>query len=525
MKKVVITVKHPEFKKQILDEIKGLKKGFLNFNRVVKVENEKPDSLYNFNIMLSDEEIETAKEDSRIQVIRVGSKLENNIAFGQGFTETKIVAANSTSIASNEINYGLVVCSNQTDDVTSSAAQYTIQRTLTGLGVDIVIMDTGVLRDHPELSDANGVSRVVELNWPQITETQTLYPNFTVNEHYNQDYPKQNSHGTCMAGLAAGKTCGWATEAKIYPIRIYGTDNSVFTWNQAINLVRLWHNTKKTSGNYRPTVVACSTTAFYIGNTFSSVTYRGSVFAYTNTSSASDKATVKITDQFSLNATNPFPAYSDSIAADYKAAIDAGVIVVNNAGNQGAYVDVKNGVDWNNECSGQFYNRGGSPSSEIGVITTGNIDTTITSNKRTIQVNSNRGPGVTIYAPGQNTVTCATSGTNLGLAGTGVFKPPVNIQYPGTTNPDYLLGKFGGTSAACPQVAGIVALFAEANPYLDGYAAIGLLKEFQKTDRVHVPTSDFLNGASLWGDTDRYVFNATANLVEKKYKEIRIKYG
>jgi hypothetical protein len=37
--------------------------------------------------------------------------------------------------------------------------------TLDATGVDVVIMDSGLQIDHPEFQDAQGVSRVVELNW------------------------------------------------------------------------------------------------------------------------------------------------------------------------------------------------------------------------------------------------------------------------------------------------------------------------------------------------------------------------
>lgn len=511
MKKTVITVTHPDFKAQVLAEVTNTKTGPLNFGRVVEVENEKSDSLYNFNVMLSDEEIALVEVDARVKAIRIGSKKENGIESSYGLAETKTVSANSATITANEVNYGLVVCSNTVDNVVASAQAYSFEKTLTGLGVDVVIVDTGVLRDHPELSNASGASRVVELDWPLVTGTQALYPSFTVAEHYDQNYPTQNSHGTCMAGLAAGKTCGWATEALIYPIRIYGSDSSVFTLNQAINLIRLWHNSKKTSGNYRPTVVAISTSSFYTSNTFAGGTYRGTAFSFTEASSASDKGSVRITDQFSLNLANPFPFYSSTLAADCQAATDAGVILVNNSGNQGAYVDSFNGPDWNNIAGGKLYNRGGTPSSEVGVITAGNIGVETISGKRVVQINSNRGPGVTLYAPGQDTVTCATAGTNQGLATPSQYTPSVRTQYPGTSNANYQLGKFGGTSAACPQIAGVLALLAQANPYMDGYAAIALLKEYQKVDRVHTPTVSFTDGASLWGDTGRYLFNATAN--------------
>ena len=34
-----------------------------------------------------------------------------------------------------------------------------------GTGVDIVIQDSGLQVDHPEFNDANGVSRVQQIDW------------------------------------------------------------------------------------------------------------------------------------------------------------------------------------------------------------------------------------------------------------------------------------------------------------------------------------------------------------------------
>jgi hypothetical protein len=505
MKKVVVTATSSENKDSMCREFATE----LNvFERVVEFENIKPDSLYNFNIMLTLEEADKLKEDPRVQDIRIGSKQENGISVTYGQSVTRNVSANAVSISNTESNFGLPSSSLLTDPLNGGSSLTTVnfERTLTGNGVDIIIVDTGVLRDHPELG-----GRVVELNWPEVTGTTALYPWFTMADQYDQRYPIQNSHGTCMAGLAAGNTCGWAPDALIYPMRVYGANN--FSLNQSVNLARLWHLSKVAAGNTRPTIY-CISSSFFVVNAvqFTSINYQGSSYAVSNASSNAEKALYKFTSQFAFTGLCPF--YSIPFAVDCKAATDAGVLVVVNSGNNGFYQDVVNGPDWENsiQTAGgtKFnYNRGANPSSTLGVVNVANISTTLLSGLRAIETSSNRGPGVTIYASGQNTVTCCTSGTNQGLPG-GVFTCSVNTQYLGTTDTNYRLGKFGGTSAASPQVAGILATWAESNRYLTGYDAVSMLNQYKLTDRIYTPPVNFLDGYSLWGDTGRFAYNAFA---------------
>ena len=78
---------------------------------------------------------------------------------------------------------------------------------LDGTGVDVVIIDTGIQPDHPEFQDANGVSRVKQINWYEASGQSGVQPaNF---------YRDTDGHGTHVAGTVAGKTYGWAKNANI----------------------------------------------------------------------------------------------------------------------------------------------------------------------------------------------------------------------------------------------------------------------------------------------------------------------
>ena len=81
---------------------------------------------------------------------------------------------------------------------------------LTGNGVHIYLIDTGIQHDHPEFLTADGSkSRVVAGEWSFDGTTNT------------EDC---NGHGTATASLAAGRTTGTSPNATIHAIRAIGCD-------------------------------------------------------------------------------------------------------------------------------------------------------------------------------------------------------------------------------------------------------------------------------------------------------------
>lgn len=125
---------------------------------------------------------------------------------------------------------------------------------LDGSGVDVVIIDTGIYVNHPEFEDADGNSRIIQHNWYEAAGR----PEDASNQH-PRFYTDQSGHGTHVAGTVAGKTFGWAKNAKIYSMKIMGAYS--IPWQEAFNLIAQWHLNKPIeteTGVRRPTIVNCS---------------------------------------------------------------------------------------------------------------------------------------------------------------------------------------------------------------------------------------------------------------------------
>ena len=108
-------------------------------------------------------------------------------------------------------------------------------------------MDSGIQKDHPEFQDANGASRVQEIDW----FTASGVPGTMPANHYTD----VDGHGTHVASTVAGKTFGWAKNAAIYSITILDNPGRQIIIPTAFDCILGWHNNKT---NGRPTVVNMS---------------------------------------------------------------------------------------------------------------------------------------------------------------------------------------------------------------------------------------------------------------------------
>jgi subtilisin family serine protease len=427
-------------------------------NRSVDVANARIGSKRMTHWMLTDDEATALAEDPRVFCVEIPADQRDDISIGLNSRQTGTFYRGS-NLSSDYVNWGLRRCT-----ATDNSA-FGFQTTLTGdydyaldgTGVDVVIQDSGIQADHPEFNDAAGNSRVQQINWytaSGISGTQSA-------NHYRD----ADGHGTHVAGIAAGKTYGWAKGARIYSQKLEGletlggTDSTGIPLASSFDSIRLWHAAKAGS---RPTVVNMSW-GYGIdqGGNPTSGNYRGT--AWTWGSTYTDRyvlwAAVGIPTAV-IAAGVKIPIRVGSVDAEIEDMIDAGIHVVIAAGNTPMKADVINGADYNNTTvfGGVTYNyhRGSSPFSENALMV-GNIDSSVQSSGGQFYdktaTSSTRGPGVNIWAPGGGVVSAAS---NIGDASY------TTIDYPDDAN--FKIMNISGTSMAAPQVAGLIALKLQSVP-------------------------------------------------------------
>jgi subtilisin family serine protease len=186
-------------------------------------------------------------------------------------TQTGTIKAAAYNIPNNDLlphslyyhtNFELNYTHN--DPVTSGSST----TTLSGIdcsNVDIVVMDSGIDKTHPDFNDDSGNSRVVLFDWTKLrdgnptTGTQILA---TQSVNYYND---TDGHGTSCASLAAGKRCGFAKNAKIYSLRsneLGGTTDGIASITSCLKLALAFVKAKKLNlhglSSTRPTIFSNS---------------------------------------------------------------------------------------------------------------------------------------------------------------------------------------------------------------------------------------------------------------------------
>lgn len=176
--------------------------------------------------------------------------------------------------------------------------------------------------------------------------------------------------------------------------------------------------------------------------------------------------------------------------ADIEDAISEGIIFTAASGNVGYGIELESSIDYDNNLTDGdveiYYHQGGTPDATPGVISVGNIGTTIYEFKNTT---SNCGPRVNIFAPGSNII----SSTHTG----GVQDP---------RNPSYFFDKYSGTSMASPQVCGVISCLAEIYPNLTTEIALNYLNFYSKKNQISNSSNDRSDNTSLQGSPNNYLF-------------------
>jgi subtilisin family serine protease len=445
-------------------------------NRSVDIANPRLGSKIQTHFMLTDEEAEELRNDPRVRAVEIPPEQRDDIQIGLNAyqKEDPYKFYRGSGLSDTYINWGLKRCIKETNEFvafgnrsTGSPGDY--EYAIDGTGVDVVIQDSGIEPNHPEWEDANGVSRLQQIDWytaSGLSGTQSA-------NHY-RDY---DGHGTHCAGIAAGKLYGWAKGAHIYSQKLNGLEGPGDTGtgisiSDAFDCIRLWHNAKT---NGRPTVVNMS---WGYGATIStdptSGVYRGTAWTYgvdyTDRNTLEDATGVSV-DRYIDAGSNTFFRMSVRVAsvdAEIEDMISDGIHICIAAGNDFVKNDISTGPDWNNtvvfNSTTYNYMQGSSPWSQNAFMV-GNIDSEFsqylseTYSAAEILLDqtassSKKGPGVNIWAPGTNIMSACST---------------INDGYTTTTHPEnnsYFVMSISGTSMASPQVAGVVAQHLQVNPDL-----------------------------------------------------------
>ena len=496
-------------------------------DRAVGIADLMPLSERNIRFNMTKEETELLRNDPRVLHCLFGTIEENGIKVGiksvgtnNYYTRSGVYDANPGAgfSANADCNWALYDCTSTSNPFATYSAAFQRNYTLDGTGVDVVIMDSGLQVDHPEFQNAQGVSRVQQIDWWAAagqTGTRPWSPDPTQYNMPTGFYTDTNGHGTNVCSIMAGKTYGWAKNANIYVMNVSGVTGDIDP-DLAIQLVTAWHilKPKQSNGFRRPTIVNMSFGYNFVDTAaITGVNYRGTVHATTFPNNTYGL----------LNAgLNGLPYRYAAFDADVEDALAYGVIVVAAAGNNSYKIDVLSGVDYNNYATGNFtnylantwyYHQGGSPGATPGVVCVGAIDytyngtTTPWGNYTTLGANakayfSATGPRINVWAPGGQIAGATCTSANL-YSGTSNY----NVT-PYYANSAYKQQKDSGTSQASPQVAGVLACIAQMRPWMTYQGAIDWLNTFStpnKTANV-ATTGGYADLFNLQTATQNYLY-------------------
>lgn len=379
-------------------------------------------------------------------------------------------------------------------DRTISEQNSTVDLSLSGHGVDLVVMDQGFV-DHPDFHDENGKSRLIKKNW--LDEYKKHNPEYVDDSGYKTIYhlPENyyvediSDHGTSCASIASGNRHGHAKNANIYGIRLnLGTAPSRHNFSilESFNLIKDWHLNKDSDN---PTVVSCSFSMLRIID-FDDV----ETGSFTDSDDEAQtwfrnsRSNETIKQAYNIKVSNKVSSISAGINTIIEELIEAGVHVVIGAGNHAQRLVPPEHPEYNNyfihDGATIYYNRVGSPYG-TGCILVGGLDSITQNGKEKIIGYSVVGELVDIYAPADECIAAASGSLNY-------------PTYPYDIGSDYVLRRFGGTSCAAPQVAGLVAIHAGVKPKLSPHAMKSRILGDATTNIMHEEQTFYTNNYKVF---------------------------
>lgn len=433
-------------------------------DRSVGIVNERPGSQRSCHYLLSDEEANQLKNDPRVYSVEIPPEQRDDIRISLKARQSSTFNKSGAS----GVNWGLyrtIYTSDPFGGNSTAIVNDIYTYNLDGTGVDVVIQDSGLQVDHPEFTDAAGVSRVQQINWYHaagnvIAGTQSV-------NHY-RDY---DGHGTHVAGTAVGKTFGFAKNARIYSMKVSGLEGTGdsgtgISVTDCFDLIKLWHLNKPVdpkTGLKRPTIVNMSWGFIHQMGTVQGGNYRGMGWM-----GGRDTTKGMIFADYG-SGVYVHGARVGSVDTDLEELLSAGVIVVVAAGNYSQKIDVVGGIDYDNYYSDgvlNYYHRGSSPMGAEAIVV-GNLSNNLFNGIERKNTSSECGPRVDVYAPGSLIMSTASNTYSTS------FNSVVSNYY---ANQSYKQMYISGTSMASPQVAGICALLAQVYPHATSAQMRALIK-------------------------------------------------
>ena len=499
-----VVVNDPQHKASVhFDLINNHGTEFIPARRVAAVD-QMTRSEYNGVYMLTAEEAEQLINDPRVNdVERAPEDLGINPM--PHAIQTGTFVKYQSTLAATDKNWGLARGISRTENFGILNTATTFTYNLDGSGVDVVIVDTGIIKYHPEFSvnaDGTGGTRVVDINWSQ----------FGVMTGITSSMGDNDGHGTNCASISCGNTNGWAKGAAIYAINIL--DNTLPSYTDpvsAFQTIRLWHNAKPidpNTGYKRPTVVNNSWGYALQYANMTATVWRGTTYPATVPASAYGQVTSDGSAPAANNDTTTFGYRSSSIEAEIASCITAGIIFVGSAGNQAMKVDVPGGTDYNNRWidntgASYYYHRGTTPSAATNVVCVGATSYSTPEHKISF---SNSGPRVDVFAPG-----AAIMGgyTNSSYGGQSAVVDTRSGNISTSTTATFYLNKISGTSQAGPQITGIVACLLQSRPWLKQWQVQQWVQEVASTntlDETFYGGSGYTQYAGLQGAVNRQMY-------------------
>ena len=434
-KPYIIALNKGESKERILSELTEASGTDTVPSRSVEINIERTGSKRHMEVLLTDEEANALRSDSRITSI--GEPVE----WSDDFLDFERSAGNfirDNTGTSNRNNWGLlrhIEATNGWGSAVSSdrsGALYTGH--LDGTGVDIVVHEGGAARhDHEQYRDADGNTRFNQYQWNQ---------NAAVSGANTISYTSSgiwDDHASHVLGTMGGLDLGWAPGAQLYsmPVNYIGGQSYWF------DCVKEFHKAKSvdlTTGHKRPTVVNMSWGYKTFLSSITGINFRGV------SSGTTPSTSVGLIGDGSNRVNCPIYGFESEIDEMH----EEGIIITKSGGNQYQKLDVEGGIDYDNYMTRSvttgnipagdplYYNRGSSNRS-TDTIVVGNMDSALYSSTEATQTASEKGPRVDVWAAGTDIVSCGK-----------------------TTNSSLL--NYTGTSMAAPQVAGMCALLLQMNP-------------------------------------------------------------